>query len=193
MAVRTADDYITNAVWVTRIKGYFDRVDENSNGTIEVADFTAGLDHFNREVKPADPKVYENLRQVVMEHIAAMGVTPGKNVTKDEYVKNMANMAVAEQAKRLKGEKMSLAKINDALYDMFDINHDGVVTLEEFRTVMKIVYGCDTEVADATFLKIDTNKNGKIERKELTDYELNYWFDLNDEASKGFYGAKFEK
>ena len=36
-------------------------------------------------------------------------------------MKNMANMAVAEQAKRLKGEKMSLAKINDALYDMFDI------------------------------------------------------------------------
>ena len=160
MAVRTADDYITNAAWVTRIKGFFDRMDENSNGTIEVADFTAMLDHFNREVKP-DPKVYENLRQVIMEHIAAMGVTPGNKVTKDEYVKNMANMAVAEQAKQLKGEKMNLAKINDALYDMFDITHDGVVTLEEFRTVMKIAYGCescDTEVADATFLQIDATE-----------------------------------
>ena len=51
---------------------------------------------------------------------------------------------------------MSLAKVNDALYDcdMFDINHDGVVTLEEFRIVMKIAYGCDTEVADATFLQM---------------------------------------
>ena len=76
---------------------------------------------------------------------------------------------------------------------MFDINHDGVVTLEEFRTVMKIAYGCDAEEADATFRLIDANKNGKIERKELTNYELNYWFDLNDEASKGLYGAKFQK
>ena len=109
MAVHTADDYITNAPWVTWIKGFFDRMDENSNGTIEVADFTAMLDHFNREVKP-DPKVYENLRQVIMEHIAAMGVTPGNKVTKDEYVKNMANMAVAEQAKRRKGEKWVLPK-----------------------------------------------------------------------------------
>ena len=84
MAVRTADDYITNAVWVTRIKGYFDRVDENSNGTIEVGRlYSRDWITLNREVKPADPKVYENLRQVVMEHIAAMGVTPGKNVTKD--------------------------------------------------------------------------------------------------------------
>ena len=104
MAVRTVDDYIINTAWVTRIKGFFDRMDENRNGAIEVADFTVMLDNFNREVKP-DPKVYENLRQVIMEHIAAMGVTPGNKVTKDEYVKNMANMAVAEQAKRLKGEK----------------------------------------------------------------------------------------
>ena len=192
MAVRTVDDYMNNEAWVTRVKGFFDRMDENRNGTIEVTDFTIMLDKFNRELKP-DPKVYENLRQVVMEHIAAMGVTPGIKVTKDEYVKHMANMAVVEHAKRLNGEKMSLAKVNDALYDMFDINHDGVVTLEEFRTVMKIAYGCDAEEADATFRLIDTNKNGKIERKELTDYELNYWFDLNDEASKGFYGAKFQK
>ena len=190
MAVRTVDDYINNATWVTRIKGFFDRVDENRNGTIEVADFTSMLENFNREVKP-DPKLYENLRQVVMEHIAAMGVTPGNKVTKDEYVNNVANMAVVEHAKRMNGEKMSLAKVNDALYDAFDTNRDGAVTLEEFRTVMKVAYGCDAEEADATFRLIDTNKNGKMERKELTDYELNYWFDLNNEASKGFYGAKF--
>ena len=104
MAVRTVDDYMNNAAWVTRIKGFFDRVDENKNGTIEVADFTALLDKFNREVKP-DPKIYENLRQVTMEHIAAMGITPGNKVTKDEHVKNMANMAVVERTKRLNGEK----------------------------------------------------------------------------------------
>ena len=80
MAVRTVDDYMNNAAWVTRIKGFFDRTDENRDGTIEVADFTVMLDKFNREVKP-DPKVYENLRQVVMDHIAAMGVTPGNKVT----------------------------------------------------------------------------------------------------------------
>ena len=190
MAVRTVDDYINNTAWVARIEGFFDRVDQNKNGTLEVADFTALLETFNRELKP-DPKVYENLRQVVMEHITAMGVTPGKKVTKEEHVKNVANMSVAEHTKRLNGEKMSLAKVNDALYDLFDSNRDGAVTLEEFRTVMKIVYGCDDEAADATFRRIDTNKNGKIERKELTDHELKYWYDLNDEASKDFYGAKY--
>ena len=87
---------------------------------------------------------------------------------------------------------MSLAKVNDAMYDMFDINGDGTVTLDEFTTVMKIAYGCDANKAEATFRLIDTNKNGKIERKEFTDYELKFWFDLNDDGCKGFYGANYE-
>ena len=82
---------------------------------------------------------------------------------------------------------------NDALYDMFDIKHVAVVTLEVFSTVMKIAYCCDAEVTDATFHQTDANKNGKIECKELTDYELNYWFSLNVEASNGFCGANYEK
>ena len=100
-------------------------------------------------------------------------------------------MAVAEHAKQVRGGKVSLAKVNDAMYDVLDINRDGTVSLDEFTTVMKIVYRCDAKEAEATFRLID-NKNGKIECKELTDYELKFWFDLNDEESKGFYGAKYE-
>ena len=191
MAVRTVDDYINNATWVTRIEGFFDLIDEKKNGTIEHAHFTNMLENINRELQP-DPKCYENLRQVVMEHTAAMGVTSESTLTKDEYVKNMANMAVVEHRKRMNGEKTSLAKFNDAFYDALGTTRDGVVTLEEFRTVMKVAYGCDAKEADATFRRIDTDNDGKVERKKLTDYEFNHWFDLNDEASKGFYGDKFQ-
>ena len=191
MAVPTVDDYIKNTAWVTRMEVFFDCVDQNKKGTLEAEDFTAVLETFNRELKP-DPKVYENLQQVVTEHITAMGVTPGKKVTKEEYVKNMANMAVAEYTKLLNGEKMSLAKVNDALYDLFDGNHGGTVTLEQFRTIMRIAYGMDNEVADTTFHRIDTDKDGKIEHKEMTDLEVNYWFNLNHETSKSFYGCKYE-
>ena len=192
MAVRTVDDYTNNTAWVTRMEVFFDCVDQNKKGTLEAEDFTAVLETFNRELKP-DPKVYENLQQVVTDHITAMGVTPGKKVTKEEYVKNMANMAVLEYTNHQKGEKTSLAKVNDAFYDLFDGKHGGTVTLEEFRTVMRIAYGCDKEVADATFHRIDTDKDGKIEHKVMTDFEVNYWFNLNHEASKSFYGCKYEE
>ena len=118
MTACTVADYLNNSAWVARIKGFFDHVDQKKNGTIEAEDFAVILDHINREVKP-DPKVYENLRQVTMEeHIVAMGLTDGKKVTKDEYIKNMAEMAVVEHGKRIRGEKMSLAKVNDAIFDI---------------------------------------------------------------------------
>ena len=167
-------------------------MDQNKDGTIEVKDFEDMLNNINREVKP-NAEDYENLRQTTMKHIGNMGITPGKKVTKDEYVENMAKMAVVENAKKCKGEKTSLAMVNDALYEVMDINHDGVVTLDEFRTVMKVAYGCTDEEVEAGFHIIDTNNNGTIEREELTAHEVNFWFGLDDEASKGLYGNKFEK
>ena len=193
MAVRSADDYMKNAAWVNRIQGFFTRVDQNKNGLIEAADFEVMLNNLAREVKQADPKVHDNFRRILMDkHIVAMGITSGKKLTKEEYVKNMAKMAAVEHGKRIRGEKLSLAEVNDAMYDLMDVNHDGTVSLDEFTTVMKVAYGCDAKEAEATFRRMDTNKNGKLERNELTDYELKFWFDLNDESSKGFYGAKYE-
>ena len=44
-----------------------------------------------------------------------------------------------------------VAHLHCAVYNMFNINHDGVVALEEFRTVMKIAYGCDAKETAVTF------------------------------------------
>ena len=92
MAVHTVDDYLNNGTWVARIKSLFDFVDLNKNGTLEVDDWIRYVDNVNREVKP-NPKLYENLRQAMLNAIAAMGVLPGKKLTKDEFVKNFAEMA----------------------------------------------------------------------------------------------------
>ena len=193
MAVRSANDYMKNTAWVKRIQEFFTRVDQNNNGTIEAADFEVMLNNLARVAKRTDPKILERFRRIEMDkHIVAMGITPGKKLTSEEYVNNMAIMAAVEHGKLMRGEKLSLAEVNDAMYDVMDFNQDGSVSLDEFTTVMKIMYGCDAKEAEATFSRVDTNKNGRVEREELTDYELKFWFDLNDEASKGFYGAKYE-
>ena len=193
MAVRSANDYMKNTAWVKRIQEFFTRVDQNNNGTIEAADFEVMLNNLARVAKRTDPKILERFRRIEMDkHIVAMGITPGKKLTSEEYVNNMAKMAAVEHGKLMRGEKLSLAEVNDAMYDVMDFNQDGSVSLDEFTTVMKIMYGCDGKEAEATFNRVDTNKNGRVEREELTDYELKFWFDLNDEASKGFYGAKYE-
>ena len=40
---------------------------------------------------------------------------------------------------------------------------------------------------------MESNKNGKVERRELVDHELKHWFGLSDDqASKGIFGSKFD-
>ena len=86
------------------------------------------MDNVNREVKP-DPKLYENLRQAMLNAVApAMGVTPGKKLTQDESVKNLAEMAIAENAKRSRGERTYFDILENAWYDTVDTNRDGSVT-----------------------------------------------------------------
>ena len=182
---------MNNETWVARMKTLFDFVDLNKNGTMEVEDWLRYVDNINREVKP-DTRLYENLRQAMLNNIAAMGLTPGKKLTKDEYVKNMADMAVRENAKRSRGEKTYLEILENAWYAIMDINHDGVVTLDEYRIVLKVC-NFSAEEAEAGFRAMDTNKNGKVELKELIDHELNYWFPRNDgEVNKEMFATKFD-
>ena len=98
MADHTVEDYMNNAAWVKRMTSLFDFVDVNKNGTMEVDDWIRYVDNINCEIKP-DEKLYENLRQAMLNNIAAMGVTAGKKLTKDEFIKNIAEMAIKENAK----------------------------------------------------------------------------------------------
>ena len=191
MAAHTADDFMNNANWVGRMKALFDLLDRNKNGTIESDDWTIWVDNINEMVKP-DAKLIENLRKASSDAAAAMGILPGKKISQDEYIKNMAQMAVKENEKRNKGERTHTDILNDAWYDVVDTNHDGFVTLDEYRLVLK-ASNFGAESADETFRILDANKNGKIERKELTDHEFKYWYGLNDEGTKGMFGNKFKK
>lgn len=53
MAVRSVNDYMSNGTWVMRVKRFFDSVDQNKNGTIEVADFAVMIDNINLQKKQA--------------------------------------------------------------------------------------------------------------------------------------------
>ena len=62
-------------------------------------------------------------------------------------------------------------------------NHDGTISLEEYRAVFGIVEFPESYV-DEIFKAIDTNKNGKLERKELNDFEFKLWYGLDEEKGR---------
>ncbi len=186
----TAADFLKNETWVHRIKEVYELTDFNKDGHISVEDWELWVDNIEREVKP-DAKLVEALRVRMREFCAAMGLTPGRKANKEEFLKGLAEMAARERAKRLRGEETLLERMNNAWYDAVDTNHDGFVTLDEWRTILKAC-NLNPSCADETFKLIDKNKNGKIERKELTDHEFKFWFTLDDQDSKGMFGDKYE-
>lgn len=178
MATPTVDDFMKNEKWLTRIKASFDVIDINKNGKVDVDDWKRWVENIKKAANP-DAALVEKLNKAMIDYCAGMGVTKDTKLDRDQYVNAMAKLAVEENAKRAKGEATLRDALNNAWYDMVDKNHDGFVTKDEFITIMT---ACNVkqEVAEQRFNMIDTNKNGKIERKELSEFQFKAWFGLEN-------------
>ena len=187
----TVQDYLSNAKWERRISQMFDDTDIDKNGYISTADFMKFADNLAKETGRPDSDLITKLRGVMMEWAAAIGIKEGVKATKQEYLKLMATMAVSENAKVKRGEKSLIYKLDNALFDVVDVNHDGNITLNEYKLVMK-AFNLDEASSEAGFNAIDRNKNGKIDRNEFIETEFKFWFSLDDPDSQGILGDKFE-
>ena len=85
----------------------------------------------------------------------------------------------------------NLERVHNAIFDIVDQNHDGHVTLEEYKIFME-ASDHKSDVAEATFKVLDKNKNGKIERKELIAGAVKFWCDLHDQDTKGMLGDRYD-
>ena len=131
----------------------------------------------------SDKTVVNKWKTIFLEYGAALGIVPGVALTKDQYVKNFAALAEKEIAKAKNGEGCLLIKLKNALFDLGVTNHDGTISFEEYRAVVGIVEFPKSYVEEI-FKAIDTNKNGKLERKELNDFEFKLWYGLDEEKGR---------
>ena len=187
----TPEDFLQNPTWVHRMTERFDRLDLDKNGYLSFKDWELWAKNIEKMMKPA-AHLMAALRARMEEYCAAMGIVPGSQSTKDEFLKCIAAMAVTERAKNQEGEETLLHRLNDAFFDIVDTNHDGSVTLAEWKIVLQAC-NIETSAANETFNRLDKDKNGKIERSELTDAEFKFWYTLDDPETKGMFGDAFEK
>lgn len=178
----TVQDYLQNPAWVHRVEQRFEIMDTNKNGYLTLEDVQLAADNLEKEVKP-DAHLMANLRARKEEFYALLGIVSGKQTTKDEFVKAAAAMAIAEKARKEKGEEILIQKMHDAWFDVVDTNHDGYVRLDEFKIVMR-VGGMEESAAEDIFKTLDKNKDGKIKRKEFSE-SRSKWYLLDDADTKG--------
>jgi Ca2+-binding EF-hand superfamily protein len=187
-----ADEYLKNPLWVHRMEMIFPSMDRNKSGYLEREDWELWINNLEKASTNPDPALMDNLRKALYEYCDGLGLKKGTKLLKDEFIRNAASFIASERAKKKRGEEEPLIfKLNNALFDMVDTNHDGTISLDEFRVIMTAC-NQDPGTAEATFRIMDTNKNNRIERQELNEHQFNFWCDLDDPKSKGMMGAKFE-
>lgn len=86
------------------------------------------------------------------------------------------------------GQKANSTTSRDKLFDKFDQNKSGDISLEEFLSAGQKVpggkNGADDAKAKALFSKIDTNGDGKITKDEVSAYDTKATAELQDAMTK---------
>lgn len=186
----SAEEFLQNPTWAHRLTEVFAQLDTNKNGYISLEDYELWVNNLNKAVKPASHLI-ATLQDRMEKYCAGLGLVRGKQLSKNDYLKAFAALAVSEGPKWLAGKETLFTSLCDSMFDVVDTNHDGTVTLDEWKTFVTAL-NFDASAADDTFNLVDKDKNGKVERKELNDYMFKFWLTLDDSDSKGMYGKRYE-
>ena len=174
-----------------RNEEFFHQTDLNKDGLLSIEDFDQLIENLEKETK-ADAVLIEKARIAMREYWESVGLKPGVKLTKEQYLSNLAEVALKERAKYEAGDKESLyVRYIEALFDVIDTNHNGFLELNEFEKLVK-ASNFEAETAKMAFDVVDANHDGKVSRQELLDYNAKFWYYPDFQDSAGMYGPKYE-
>ena len=184
-------DYLSNVKWVKRLGEFFTQLDTDDNGYVSQEEWLLKVDNLAKVVTDR-PDEMTKLREATLEFTTAVGLTEGVKADKKKFLELMAAFMIAEMDRVKRGEVALMEKLANVQFDVVDKNHDGSITFEEYKLVVKETMNFDEDAAKAIFNLIDQNKNGKIERKEFTTANGKFWCTLDDPSTQGMFGIRYE-
>lgn len=152
-----------------KLRHLFSLLDSHKNGHLQVDDFSeiaerirVGLDYESG----GDKHVFLANKSVKFFHSLLNGIPHSGNqvITEQEWLKFLDEEIVQGDNEDLLDEFKDF--IIGFLFDLFDDNHDGYISTDEFVD-MFVVYGIDIKYSAKSFLKLDLNKDDRLSRNEL--------------------------
>jgi hypothetical protein len=169
---------------------YFDSADSKKTGYLSLEMFDKWADNI-RDLGKATAEEIQEVRVTIRDFFIAAGILPGKPATKKGFIEGMSRLAHYELEKKRLGEPTLHEKSSNAIYDAMGIKSDDVVTVDDVKVFMKCV-DMDPEGAVQYFAMADKEKKGKLPRDDLIKLEFQFWFEPEDESTKGMYGGTYE-
>ena len=165
-------DYPT---WVKRMEKYFIFIDKDRNGIITIDEIQQWASNMEGKCK-ARPGEMVRLRAELYTFWSKIGLERDVRMTKKDFINGVNRLGNAEVKRRMNADVTFLEKVSNAYFDIFDIDKDGKVTLEELKTVMSATNN-KPEDAHAWLDNVKSNKkDGAVDREDIFHNEYNFWF-----------------
>lgn len=168
-----------------KLTHFFYLLDVNKNDFLQLEDFSIISDNliFNLDYEEGSKE-----HQFIAEKSVAMFyrfsadiANSGKNITLDDWLKFFDTNIIGNRNKELLEEYVEL--IIGFLFDLFDANHDGYISIEEYTDIF-MAYGIDIKYAAKAFVNLDINQDERLSKSEIL-YAVETFLVSDDTRERG--------
>ena len=166
-----------------------DTFDLDCDDKMEMEEILYWPDRMRQLANATDEQVVK-MKEAVKVFFFNKGVDPVNGLLREDWVETNRVFAEAERERARRGEPSLIAILSDAYYDVLDDKGDGTVSIDELKTMMK-AFDVPQEAAYTFFEKMDIDKSGVLERKQLENLFRKFWMETYDAQWDGIYNNDF--
>jgi len=170
-----------------RTMANFDFMDKSGNGILTMNEIMWYAENLKKYTGKTDAQI-EPFRRVLRECFGTMGVT-AEGAKRDEWLGKHAHFCAEELKLKKSGKKTRMRRLFDCFFNFIDLNHDKMLSKDEFAIFAKCV-GWPDDMAAKFFARADRNHNGMLEWEEFHSMCDEYWYH-NNAAFDDLYGHYF--
>src|SRR5919199_2629680 len=173
-----------------KLSYYFQGFDIDKNGVLEESDFDRIVDAYAEAYQiTQDSATYQYISSTFAKNrwdtLAKEADTNVDNkVTLDEWLSYHDNLLNDSKSDFL------WLKITSALFDVLDVDKDGSLGLEEYKSMYRIYGFGDENLATEIFAKLDFDGDGKIRKNDAMNLVTDFYLSDNPQAPGNlFFGS----
>lgn len=148
---------------------FFGLLDLNKNGFLQLSDFTEISERIRQKLDYNDASSEHKFlvdTSVRFFHRLLADIPHADNqvIKLQEWLEFFDAEIISSREEDVLDEYVEM--IIGFLFDLFDDNHDGYISVEEYADIF-LIYGIDIKYSAKAFIKLDLNQDDKLSRYEL--------------------------
>ncbi len=177
-----------------KLTHFFNILDHNKNGKLEENDFEGiGVNIcINLAISP-NAKEYDYLvtksKDLYYQLIKDLGKQSGESIVLEEWLNYFDEEIIS--AKNVTLLKNYIQITVRYVFDLYDQDHDGLITVEEFVDMFTI-YGLDSKYTAKSFIRLDANHDEVISKSELIQAVKDFFVSSDPEADGNWIFGKWD-